>query len=123
MAIAGEDGWNDTHASVQAGLWDSDDLILTAVSHGTAGNFIDTTESFSAGTNVFDAVTLGTTQAGQEDGLFKATQVHGIKLRIFITPAMMQELLRPWVPVVAILTVHITIPMSVDTARRLPDLQ
>jgi len=71
-AIEGTDGYNTTHTTVTIGTWSSDEVVLSAVSHGTAGNSIVTTETFSAGSNVFDAVTLGTTQAGAEDGLYKA---------------------------------------------------
>ena len=42
------------------------DLVLTAKTPGTAGNALVSTETFTAGTNVFDAATLGTTQAGVE---------------------------------------------------------
>lgn len=38
--------------------------VLTAIVPGTAGDSIATTETFTAGTNVFDAATLGTTRAG-----------------------------------------------------------
>lgn len=40
------------------------DMVFTATVKGTAGNSIATTETFTAGTNVFDAATLGTTTAG-----------------------------------------------------------
>lgn len=72
LAILGEDGWNGEHATVTPGFWAANDLVLTASSHGIAGDTIVTTETYTAGTNVFDAVTLGTTQAGQDDGLYKA---------------------------------------------------
>ena len=42
----------------------ADDAILTAKLPGVLGNAVVTTELFSAGSNVFDAVTLGTTTAG-----------------------------------------------------------
>lgn len=41
-----------------------DDLIINAKLGGTAGNSVATTETFTAGTNIFDAATLGTTTAG-----------------------------------------------------------
>lgn len=40
------------------------DAVFTARVEGTAGNSLATTETFTAGTNVFDAATLGTTTAG-----------------------------------------------------------
>lgn len=54
------------HATVQPDEdgFTVDDLILEAVSGGTAGNAIVTTETFTAGTNIFDAATLGTTVLG-----------------------------------------------------------
>jgi hypothetical protein len=42
----------------------TNDMVLTAVDPGTAGNSIATTETFASGSNVFDAATLGTTTAG-----------------------------------------------------------
>jgi hypothetical protein len=41
-----------------------DDMVFTAATKGIEGNSLATTETFSAGTNVFDAATLGTTTAG-----------------------------------------------------------
>jgi hypothetical protein len=41
-----------------------DDMVFTADIQGTDGNAHTTTETFTAGTNVFDAATLGTTTAG-----------------------------------------------------------
>jgi hypothetical protein len=38
--------------------------VFTANVKGTAGNSLATTETYTAGTNVFDAATLGTTTAG-----------------------------------------------------------
>jgi len=40
------------------------DMVFTANVKGTAGNSIATTETFTAGGNIFDAGTLGTTTAG-----------------------------------------------------------
>lgn len=57
-------GTTTPHASVRAGAFASDDSIITALVAGVAGNSIATTETFTAGTNVFDAATLGTTTAG-----------------------------------------------------------
>jgi len=42
----------------------TDDMVFTAVDEGTYGNSIATTETFTHGSNVFDAATLGTTTAG-----------------------------------------------------------
>jgi len=39
-------------------------MVFTANVKGTAGNALATTETFTAGGNVFDAATLGTTTAG-----------------------------------------------------------
>lgn len=49
----------------------TDDAVFTANVKGTAGNSLATTETFTAGSNVFDAATLGTTTAGvdQADSL------------------------------------------------------
>lgn len=52
---------------VTAAAFSGDDCVLTAVEPGTAGNSIVTTETFTAGTNVFDAATLGTTTAGLQN--------------------------------------------------------
>lgn len=41
-----------------------DDMVFTANVEGVAGDSIDTTETFTHGSNVFDAATLGTTTAG-----------------------------------------------------------
>ena len=63
-AINGTDGNNDAHTSVTAAAFAGDDCVITASTKGTAGDAIATTETFTAGTNVFDAATLGTTTAG-----------------------------------------------------------
>ena len=63
-AINGTDGNNTANASVTAGAFSGDDCVLTAITKGTAGDLIVTTETFDEGTNVFDAGTLGTTTAG-----------------------------------------------------------
>lgn len=57
-AINGTDGNNTAHESVSAGAFATNDLPITALVKGTAGNAIATTETFTAGTNVFAAVTL-----------------------------------------------------------------
>ncbi len=55
------------HPSVDMGAFASDDAILTAKVAGEAGDSIATTSNFNAGTNKFDATTLGTTRAGVDD--------------------------------------------------------
>ena len=45
----------------------SDDAVLTAKVAGSAGNAIATTETFTAGTNIFDDVVLGFTTRGYGD--------------------------------------------------------
>lgn len=72
------------HPTVYASAaWVGNDLVLTAKTRGTAGNSIATTETFTAGTNVFDAATLGTTYAGLDVGDFANIVVvdNGIRLR------------------------------------------
>jgi len=63
-AINGTDGWNTAHTLVSAAAFATNDCVITALIGGTAGDEIATTETFDAVTNVFDAVTLGTTAAG-----------------------------------------------------------
>jgi hypothetical protein len=63
-AINGTDGINAAHPQVTAAAFVGFDSVITASEPGVEGNSIATTESFTAGTNVFDAVTLGTTTAG-----------------------------------------------------------
>ncbi len=43
-------------------------MEIRALSVGTAGNSIATTETFTSSNNVFDAATLGTTTAGVDAG-------------------------------------------------------
>lgn len=57
-AINGTDGNNDAHPLVSAGAFTGDDLPITALVKGAAGNAVATTETFDAVTNVFAAVTL-----------------------------------------------------------------
>jgi len=52
------------HATVRIAAFATNAAILTAVTGGTGGNSIATTETFNGVTNVFDATTLGTTTAG-----------------------------------------------------------
>lgn len=63
-AINGSDSINTAHTSVTCGAFAANAAVLTAIVGGTAGDSIATTETFTAGTNVFDAATLGTTTAG-----------------------------------------------------------
>lgn len=65
-AINGTDSVNTANSLVSAAAFSSDDSVLTAKAGGTAGNSVVTTETFTAGTNVFDAGTLGTTTAGTD---------------------------------------------------------
>lgn len=52
------------HPSVSSVAFSGNDMVITANKGGTAGNSLATTETFTAVNNVFDAATLGTTQAG-----------------------------------------------------------
>jgi hypothetical protein len=71
-AINGTDAHNTAHTDVTAAAFVSDDCILQAKIGGTAGNAIATTETFTAVGNVFDASTLGTTQAGDDTSAAEA---------------------------------------------------
>jgi len=59
MAIAG-DGTSTPHPLVGVTGFVGNDLVITALIGGTAGNAIATTTAFTAITNIFAAVTLGT---------------------------------------------------------------
>ena len=60
------------HPTVSATAFAANDMVLTAKVGGSNTNTIVTTETFTAGTNVFDAVTLGTTRRGADDlAIFK----------------------------------------------------
>ena len=63
-AVDGTDGYNVDHTQCSFATWATNDLVITALAGGTAGNALASTENFTAGTNVFDAATLGTTLAG-----------------------------------------------------------
>jgi len=63
-AINGTDSVNIAHTQVTATAFAVNDCVITALIGGTAGDLIATTETFTAITNVFDAVTLGTTTSG-----------------------------------------------------------
>ncbi len=54
------------HPTVDAAAFVSDDAVFTAKVAGRAGNTIVTVETFTAGTNIFDGVTLGTTTEGAD---------------------------------------------------------
>jgi hypothetical protein len=57
------------HPTVDIAAFVGDDAVLTAKDVGTAGDSIDTTETFTPAGNVFDGVTLGTTTAGVDPTL------------------------------------------------------
>lgn len=63
-AINGADGHNTAHPLVTAAAFAVHNCVITAIVGGVAGDLIATTETFTAGSNIFDAVTLGTTTAG-----------------------------------------------------------
>jgi hypothetical protein len=63
-AIDGSDGYNTIHPTVTMADFVANDAVFTAIAGGTNGNALASTETFTAGTNVFDAATLGTTTAG-----------------------------------------------------------
>ena len=58
-AISGTDGVNETHPLVTTSVFEANVCTITALIGGTVGNSIATTETFTAGTNVFAAATLG----------------------------------------------------------------
>lgn len=57
-------GTTTPHPTVSVAAFADNACVLTARTAGTAGNEIATTENFTAVTNVFDGVTLGTTREG-----------------------------------------------------------
>lgn len=63
-AINGTDGINTAHLLVTAGTFSTNNLPITAKTKGLAGSSIATTETFTSGSNVFDATTLGATTEG-----------------------------------------------------------
>lgn len=65
-AINGTDGFNTAHTQVSAAAFATDASVITALIGGVAGDSIASTETFTAGTNVFDGVTLGTTTGGAD---------------------------------------------------------
>lgn len=58
-AINGTDSVNTPHPTVSAAAFSSNDSVITALVGGVAGDSIASTETFTAGTNVFSAATLG----------------------------------------------------------------
>lgn len=66
-AVNGIDRFNDPHPTLTIAAFAANAAVLTSIVEGTVGNSIATTETFTAGTNVFDAATLGTTTAGTDD--------------------------------------------------------
>jgi len=58
-AIMGTDGVNEAHLLVTISDFEDDVATVTAKTGGTAGDAIATTETFTAGTNVFSGETLG----------------------------------------------------------------
>ena len=63
-AIDGTDAVNNVHTTVTAAAATGDDLTITAITAGVAGDLLASTSDFASGSNLFDAVTLGTTTAG-----------------------------------------------------------
>jgi hypothetical protein len=59
-AINGTDDISPPHPAVTASAFSANNCTITALIGGTIGNAIATTETFTAGTNVFAAATLGT---------------------------------------------------------------
>jgi hypothetical protein len=80
----------EAHPDVTIGAFSSDDAIITAVEAGAAGNSIATTETFAAGTNIFDATSLGTTQSGADR---YATTATAAAEHLVVPPANTLELL------------------------------
>lgn len=87
-AVNGDDGFNDPHPLVTIGAFAADAAVITAITPGTAGDLIATTETFSAGTNVFDAATLGTTTAGADPVAADATTALAAAINASATEAV-----------------------------------
>lgn len=64
VAAINGDALNTANTKAKAAAFSGNNSVITALRSGTVGNSIATTETFTAGTNVFDAATLGTTTAG-----------------------------------------------------------
>ena len=65
-AINGTDGVNSADPLVTAADFAGDDMVVTAIKAGTTGNAIASEETFTDGSDAWDAATLGTTQAGAD---------------------------------------------------------
>lgn len=65
-AVNGTDGVNAAHPLVTMAAFADNASVITALVGGVAGDLIATTETFTAETNVFDGVKLGTTTAGAD---------------------------------------------------------
>jgi len=75
-AINGDDGVNTAHTQVTAETFNNaNKSIITAILPGSVGDTYVTTETFTAGTNVFDGITLGTTTAGGLTGAVTVTVI------------------------------------------------
>lgn len=57
-AINGDDEFNVAHDKVSCGSFTGNDVTITALVGGTSGNSLVSTETFTAGTNVFASATL-----------------------------------------------------------------
>lgn len=66
-ALQGTDGVNSADPAVTVVAFNGTTLVITAIVPGAAGDSIATTETFTSGSNVFDAATLGTESAGGQD--------------------------------------------------------
>jgi hypothetical protein len=72
-AINGTDTFNTPNPLVYAPFaWGATTLVLQARAPGISSPAIGTVSSFTSGTNLFDAVTLGTTRAGANRGTLAA---------------------------------------------------
>lgn len=69
-AINGTDSINTAHTFVTAAAFSGDAMTITAITKGTAANSIATTETFTAGTNVW----AGATMTGGVNGTVAAAE-------------------------------------------------
>ena len=76
-AINGTDDINQPHPEVTAGAFSGDDCVITATNAGVAGDLIGLAETFTAETNVFDATTMGTTNAGADGTIASLVTLNG----------------------------------------------
>ena len=81
------------HTTVDIAAFIVDDAVLTAKTAGTAGDALATTETFAAGTNIFDDTTLGVTTAGS-NGLATELELLSNITNVSITGA--GTLISPW---------------------------